>query len=281
MPSSGPCSPDQRLHVLEMNEFFEERDGKFKFVGTLIVYEAENGLHHAVVEDRYTSSVIHAGLLKNDIPIPLSAYCPEFPSEFTLAPEPLPVNSYLKRAPLISYDRIRDGPQPDWIAKSVLMEAEICEILKKYPHPNIATYLGCQVSDGRITGLCFAKYQYTLMQEVNPENLTKRQSRRSRQSIKNYSDMIAGIDSGLRHLHSLGLVHNDINPRNIMFNGDKAVIIDFDSCRRIGEDLENVGRTYEWYDEATKLSAIENDLSALEEIRRWLGDDSMEFQFGE
>jgi len=274
--------PIQHLHVLEMNEFFEEIDRDFNFAGTLIVYEDENEMHHAVLEDRCTSpSDIRPELLKNDIQIPRSAYSPEFPSKFTLAPEPLPINSYIKTASLISYDRIREGPQPDLIAKSVLMEAETCEILRKHPHPNIATYLGCQVSDGRITGLCFAKYQRTLMQEVNPENLTKRQSRRSRQMAKDYNPVLAGIRSGLGHLHSLGLVHNDINPRNIMFDGEQAVIIDFDSCRKIGEDLGNVGCTYEWCDETTKQSVVENDLSALEEIRIWLCDDSKEFQFDE
>ncbi|KAJ5721507.1 uncharacterized protein N7483_009441 [Penicillium malachiteum] len=261
MPSSVPHLPIQQHHVLEIN------DRKW------IAPCGLGGPLHFFRHPRWA--------FKNDIQIPIPAYCPEFPLEFTLTPEPLLVNCYVKKAPLISYDRIRDGPEPDLIAKSVLMEGEICEILKNYPHPNIATYLGCQVSGGRITGLCFAKYRYMLMQEVNPENLMKRQSRRSRQSVKDYSDVIAGIKSSLRHLHSLGLVHNEINPRNIMLDYEKAVIIDFDSCRRIGEDLEDVGRTYEWFDEAQKQSNIENDLSALEEIRIWLGDDSKEFQFSE
>ena len=46
------------------------------------------------------------------------------------------------------------------------------------------------------------------------------------------------ILKGIRHLHSLGLVHNDINPANIMLdNNGTAVLIDFDSCRRVGESL--------------------------------------------
>jgi len=71
------------------------------------------------------------------------------------------------------------------------------------------------------------------MQEVNPGSLMKRASRSARQTApaKDYSSILAGIESGIRHLHSLGLVHNDINPRNIMMDHDKAVIIDFGSCR--------------------------------------------------
>ncbi|KAJ5555898.1 hypothetical protein N7513_003540 [Penicillium frequentans] len=276
MPSS---SPQPSIHVLEINEYFEETDDIYNFAGTLIVYDDGNEMHHAVLEDRCTlPSDICPELPKNNIRIPRFAYSPEFSSNSTLAPEPLPTNSYIKKASLISYDKICDGPQSDLIAKSVLMEAATCEVLRKHPHPNIATYLGCQVFDGRITGLCFAKYQHTLMQEVNPENRTKRQSRRSRQMTTDYNPVLAEIRSGLEHLHSLGLVHNDINPRNIMFDGEKAVIIDFDSCRRIGEDLGNAVCTYEWCDEIAKQSVVENDLKALEEIRIWLCDDSKEFQ---
>lgn len=66
-----------------------------------------------------------------------------------------------------------------------------------------------------------------------------------------------------------------------MLEGDRAVIIDFGSCRKLEESLEDVGRTYEWYDEKIQESVFENDLKALEEIRIWLGDDSREFQFND
>jgi hypothetical protein len=36
------------------------------------------------------------------------------------------------------------------IAEDVLKEARIYELLLQSPHPNIATYLGCQVDDGTI-----------------------------------------------------------------------------------------------------------------------------------
>lgn len=280
--SSGEGLPDKHFHILEMNEYFEEIDGDFECVGTLIVYEAEDGLHHAISNSRnFSRSNINPNLLKNDIRIPKSAYSPRFLSSFTLAPEPLQPHSYIKRPGLISYDRIYKGPQPDLIARSVLIETQVCEALKKHPHPNIATYLGCQVSEGRIIGLCFTKYDRTLMQEANPNSLAKRQSRRRRQSKKNYSQVLTDIASGIQHLHSLGWVHNDINPMNIMFDGERAVIIDFGSCRKAGQYLDDVGRTYEWYDDSTQISMFDNDLKALEEIRIWLGDDSKEFQFDE
>ena len=64
-----------------------------------------------------------------------------------------------------------------------------------------------------------------------------------------------------------------------MLNGDVPAIIDFESCRRKGESLEGVGRTYEWYDEEVQMSLPQNDLDALKEMRIWLGDESEAFQF--
>jgi serine/threonine protein kinase len=38
-----------------------------------------------------------------------------------------------------------------------------------------------------------------------------------------------GIKDGVEHLHSLGIIHNDLNPRNVMLDSeDTPVIIDFD-----------------------------------------------------
>lgn len=49
----------------------------------------------------------------------------------------------------------------------------------------------------------------------------------------------------------------------------------------MGENLEDVGRTYEWYDENVKESLPKNDLDAMGEIRIWLGESDELFQFGE
>jgi len=50
--------------------------------------------------------------------------------------------------------------------------------------------------------------------------------------------VLRGIQEGIQHLHSLGLIHCDINPANIVMDeGDTPVIVDFDSCRRKGEEL--------------------------------------------
>lgn len=75
--------------------------------------------------------------------------CHPFLEEFTLAPNPIPVDTYVKRPSLISYDE-KDSTS---ISELMLEEARICEILREHPHPNIAQYLGCLVENGRISGL--------------------------------------------------------------------------------------------------------------------------------
>ncbi|CAG8924062.1 unnamed protein product [Penicillium salamii] len=277
-----PPIPNQQLELLESRETYEDSNEGLQFAGTLIVYQLNGFLYHAMLKGRYSCpSILNVEDLVNVKQIPASAYSPNFSVGFTAAPGILPNGCYVKKPGLISYDLISEGPRPKSIAEDVLKEARIYEFLIMHPHPNIATYLlvGCQVSDGAITGLCLEKYPRTLMKEVNPGALMKRALRNTREATEDYSRVLAGIDSGIRHLHSLGLVHNDINPSNIMIDGDRAIIIDFGSCRKIGESLEDVGRTYEWYDGEVQQSLPENDLKALEEIRIWLGVGSSEFQF--
>ena len=81
------------------------------------------------------------------------------------------------------------------------------------------------------------------------EQIFRSSPERGGQNLQNHStqpDRIWGIshglervESGIRHLHSLGLIHNDINPSNIMLDGE-IPIIDFGSCQREGESLEGI-----------------------------------------
>ena len=84
--------------------------------------------------------------------------------------------------------------------------------------------------------------------------------------IKRY---VAEMRNGIKHLHSLGLCHNDINPYNVMVKHDKAaVIIDFDACLPIGEAM------LKWppwgFDREAKVSEEENDWFGLERTERWM-----------
>ncbi|KAK4237875.1 hypothetical protein C8A03DRAFT_44289 [Achaetomium macrosporum] len=99
------------------------------------------------------------------------------------------------------------GPEvkPSWTVASG-QTCYTCEILKKHPHPNVASYYGTQETRGRVSGLSLNKSAFLLG---------------GRPLVKNGMEaQLDGILGGIRHLHSLGLVHNDITPANIMLEED-------------------------------------------------------------
>lgn len=69
----------------------------------------------------------------------------------------------------------------------------------------------------------------------------------------------------MKHLHSVGYWHNDINPFNIMFrhNETRAMMIDFDSCHPIGQEMKHKGGMLDFCDENAKHSQPENDFVSL------------------
>lgn len=281
--STATESPGSHIDILDTREAFEEVEGDFRFTKTLVVYKSGEDIYHAAVpSSEVVSPEISEAQLTNKVLVPAAAYRPPFFHAFTRAPDPLPGNIYIKTPSLLSYDRIRNSSLPNQIADDVLNEVRICELLKESPHPNLAKYVGCRVIDGRISGICFVKYGRTLMEAVNPRGLMKRKFSRTCRGLGDYDRGLDGVQAGIAHLHSHGIVHNDINPSNIMVDGDDWVIIDYGSCRKVGESLVGVGRTYEWYDEATQSSRPDNDLNALLEIRTWLrGGPENAFQFTE
>ncbi|KAH8164427.1 hypothetical protein CIB48_g3816 [Xylaria polymorpha] len=189
----------------------------------------------------------------NIIRIPPEHIWPLADPKFTQAPEPLPATCYYKRPNLLGY-KGTDNDHHYFL--KILNEAEVCEILRNHPHPNIARYIGCIIKDGRIKGLAFDKYPVTLYDML--ENMTPFDKDRC----------MSGIEAGVRHLHDLGLVHNDLNPANIMMDGDNPIIIDFDSCKPEGEKLLK-GGTPEWSTEES-YSKRSNDHYSLSKIREAL-----------
>jgi serine/threonine protein kinase len=68
-------------------------------------------------------------------------------------------------------------------------------------------------------------------------------------------------------MHDLGLVHNDLNPSNIIMDGDNPVIIDFDSCKREGDKLGSKAGTCGWTVDGEDYSKRDNDLYSLSKIQ--------------
>ncbi|KAJ5780600.1 hypothetical protein N7457_005760 [Penicillium paradoxum] len=267
------------MYILEYSEDFGGPQHGFAFQRTIIVYEMSGAIYRAYSRKRYTTKdEIQFSDMFSTNKIPGTRIFPEFSDKFTQA-DSISDQSiwYMKRPSLSPY-----SPQyPVLIRETWIEEVKTCEILKKAPHPNIAQYHGCAVVDGSIRGMYFTQYDQTLMDRVNPAGRSKRDLAYERRGAdRNEVDRwLEGIVRGLKHLHGLGIVHNDLNPCNIMFQGDTPVIIDFDSARPQGHSLNLVKRTHGWHDGKVKVATPMNDIAALREIQCWLLGKVEQFQF--
>ncbi|CAK7269261.1 hypothetical protein SEPCBS119000_003479 [Sporothrix epigloea] len=236
--------------------FLEPKDDEYVFDHSKIILRGPNDeyFYATTEEPMYKSSSIDLDKLEI---FPISSdIWPRYSPHLSLAPNPPPPNSYVKKPNFVNYD---ENTSPQKIGDLILQEADICEILKKHPHPNVATYMGCVVQDDKIKGLCFARYAKTLSERLEMKTPFDKQR------------CLEEIESGIRHLHSLGLVHNDINPANIMLDdADRAVIIDFDSCQHEGEELGKKAGAISWSIEDATHARHENDFFGVSKLKEHL-----------
>lgn len=76
---------------------------------------------------------------------------------------------------------------------------------------------------------------------MNPRHYIKPHVINDDRLLNNCNEWLDGIKQGIRHLHSLGLIHNDINPANAMRDDTQTPkLIDFDSCKLVGQSMEGV-----------------------------------------
>ncbi|KAF5004589.1 hypothetical protein FDECE_8919 [Fusarium decemcellulare] len=246
--------------IVKQSEAFVEKDGDYVFDHTRIILRKGKDYFSAIVNqrERELERLDLSSLEKT--PIPRESFCPEFKEGFTRAPESLSPGSsgdvYLKQPSLLPWDPTDTNPRQ--IAEVVLQEAEICETLKENPHPNVVRYLGCLVEDGRIVALVLAKYRMQLSDKLAESSPAERQM------------YYEGVERGVQHLHQLGLVHNDLNPSNIMLDGTNPVIIDFDSCRPKGEEIGAKAGTFGWDLEEAEYAVPENDLHSLDKLKEYI-----------
>ena len=191
-------------------------------------------------------------------PIPMGLFKAHWNSSLTECPRPPPLDSYQKR-PAIILPEVPSAKSP---GEGMLIEAETYEIVKQHPHPNICHYYGC-IRDGQdLTAICLRKYKRTLHDAVQSGAPLDRDI------------IVSGIANGLQFLHdTLGLVHNDINPTNIMLDDQgHPVIIDFDSCAPIGQDMHGrKGGTFGWVRKVEpRTCTVESDEYALSLISQYL-----------
>ena len=209
------------MKVIKYVEAYKERGDDWEFdhfsiilaQGTKI-FRAQSARRHALNKDIDVSD-LDCPL----VPLPMEDVWPLSTDDLTHAPHPLPNNAYAKRPTLLDYYPETSAFKP---RKLLLHEARICELLRLHPHKNIASYLGCINDGGFITGICFVKYQETLSDRLEDSSRPL-----------DPDSCLMGVREALDHLHSLGLIHNDVNPNNIM-SDEQGVPIPIDLIRASG-----------------------------------------------
>ena len=78
------------------------------------------------------------------------------------------------------------------------------------------------------------------------------------------------IRAGIKHLHSLGMIHCDINPHNVFADVEDFVIGDFDSCTLEGDELGAKAGTDGWTSDDFVLAQRENDWFGFAKIEQFL-----------
>jgi len=193
------------------------------------------------------------------IPIPLDEIWPlAWDYSLTQPPNPLPSNIYIKRPSLLGYEEFRHQYR---LSDLILSEVRVWEILRRHPHPNIARYQGTIVEDERIVGLCFAKYGMTLaewVQQISSRPLDK-------------THCFERINKGIQHLHSLGLIHNDV--QSIQCHVHRG----WCSCaywlwflQGRGGKLGMKAGTMGWTDEAPEIAVWDDDYYRMHKLEEYL-----------
>ncbi|KAI0805766.1 kinase-like domain-containing protein [Xylaria sp. FL0064] len=256
------------MEIIQCNEGFKVCDGVFAFHCMKGIVRMDGGLHLASWKRR-TGDGVERSELFDVQPLRTEDRGPTLQPDWSVVADPASPGYHVKAAELWDY-------ASDELEGYMRQEIEMCEILRRHPHPNIALYYGCCANCGRATALCFKKYKATLMELVNPQHLDKRQFMLGgRPSVSDdiRSGLVA-LQGALNHLHSLGFAHNDVNPMNVMMDGESGtwVLVDFGSCRRIGESLQatKAKRTHGWHDPNMNIASAMNDWEAFEELMVWL-----------
>ena len=257
------------MDIIRAAEFFSSDHGNITFLHTRVLFRQNADIflgHFPGRKSCFQKNEDIARLVALQ-QITLEMYAPQVVDQFTRVSRYQSEGVYVKRPNLLQFDGTVQ------LANFMVIDMQACERLHQSPHLNLARYLGCVEEHGRVTALCFPMYKETLMEKLNPNGLNKVDFVGTSAAMRLAASQmyLPRIEQAVRHMHDLGLVHNDINPSNIMIDSDdNPVLIDFDSCLPSGQPLSGIKRTIGWYDESIEMSIPENDWRALEEIKTWL-----------
>lgn len=168
--------------------------------------------------------------------IPDENLYPKKPMDITIFSLPNTEGLHVKQTLRSWHEEWKDT---DYLPRLLLGEIEAVEFLHRHPHPNIVKYYGCKVNRrDKIVGIVMDQYERTLKQHLD-----------DKPGDINTDSCFAEIESAIKHLHSLGLAHNDLNPYNIMLDKyERPILIDFGSCKPFGKRIME-GGTSGWVEE--------------------------------
>jgi serine/threonine protein kinase len=244
------------MEIVEQGEVWVGEDDSFQFDHTFLIVTRSDEYYFPKRSERLQPrSKIEPSNLEL-VHIPSEKIWPMYSTRLTRAPLEIIQHAYIKKPSLLSYE----PTSSDHPSAQLLAEAEICQILISHPHRNVAEYQGCVVNGGRVKGLCFTKYPMTHSKKL-----------RGGESF-DHDQCVREIADGIRHLHLLGIIHNDINPFNIMLDDQNTVrIIDLDSAKWEKQELCCKKGTEGWTQEGMTYAERENDYYGLRKISEHLG----------
>lgn len=247
-----------------LDEEFDEETGKFQDTTFAVVDEDDSAYFGKL--NRPKNDITFEQLTSALAAIPDDDLFPEWTSldvELTKAPDTLPPSIYIKRPNLLMYDVFQEHNVLNLIPEGLLEEAKVMEMLSQYSHPNLIRYHGCRVRRGRIAGLTLDRHPNTLTDYL-----------KNKIGFVDKEPFMQAFESAIRHLHSFGWAHNDLNPGNVLVDeAGMPVLIDFGSAREIGAKLGTSRGTKGWVDGEMKdyhTSDNHHDLFTLDKIRAWL-----------
>ncbi|KAG6054941.1 hypothetical protein E4U32_006581 [Claviceps aff. humidiphila group G2b] len=225
------------MEIYKSAEVFDFKNDEAEFAHTKLIIRGPNhDFYYAITEDRFfRSSKLELDLDSLDkTSINFDNVWPRYSARLLQAPSPVPQDSYIKEA-----DFFVPGEYPELLPPGGLVLHEIAayELLRQHPHPNISQYHGCVMSDGRITGLCLAKYKMTLEERM---------------------EVNTPLD---KELCLEGIERDEM---------DRPVIIDFDSWQQNGQELGTKKGSPGWWKEDSKHALFENDMFSLSKIQEFV-----------
>ncbi|KAI0809155.1 kinase-like domain-containing protein [Irpex lacteus] len=236
--------------LLAAYDVLGEVDGKPQITGYWIAWEEDGRQYKTEYKGRTFD------LEKLDAPEPILPEHLTTPwvESYLEAPKPLPSNTFIKSNAAIRYE----PSEPTLLSELMRKEIGIYMKLARSPHPNICTFYGCVREGQQVTALALKQIPLELPYIWKDAGI-----------MVPKLNLLRGLKRGLDHLHSLGIIHNDINSNNVRLDECfQPVIIDFNTALPEGEPMISAG-TPGWLC-SSNVSSKSNDLFGLGMFAKWL-----------